>query len=153
MKKITLIVVFALLALGLFTGVAAAQGAQPPRAAQGPLHEYFEQALANELGLTLAEVEAQFAAGKTLWQIALDNGIAEAELPVFMQEVHKVALEAAVADGVITQERADWMLARMAGNGYGYGTGLCPMGAERSQSFGSGYGMGMRGNRWQQTNP
>jgi hypothetical protein len=151
MKKIVLVFVVTVLALGLFTGVAAAQGNQPPLDARGPMHEYVEQALADKLGLTLEKVEAQFDAGKTLAQIALDNGIAQADLPVFMQEVHKAAFAAAVADGVLTQAQADLMLQRMFQRGYGLGngTGICPMGGGRGQSG----GMGMRGFRSPQTNP
>ncbi len=155
MKKIALSVVLALLTLGLLTGVAAAQGNQPPRESLGVMHEYIEQALADKLGLTLEEVEAQFEAGATLWQIALDNGVAEEDLFTFMQEVHAAAFEAAVADGALTQAQADWMLQRMAQRGYGAGT--CPTGGTRPQDgtgYGLGRGMGMHngGYRWQ-TNP
>jgi hypothetical protein len=154
MKKITLSIVLALLALGLFTGTAAAQGNQPSREGRGVMHDYLEQALADKLGLTVAEVEAQFDAGNTLWQIALDNGIAEADLTTFMQEVHEAAFAAAVSDGVLTQAQADLMLQRMASRGYG--TGACPMGGARPQDgsgYGRGHGMGMHGGRWSQTNP
>ncbi len=155
MKKIALSVVLALLALGLFTGAAAAQGNQPPRETRGVMHEYIERALADKLGLTLEEVETRFDAGATLWQIAIDNGIAEANLPAFMLEVHQAAFAAAVADGALTQEQADWMLQRMSQRGYG--AGVCPMGGTRPQDgtgYGFGRGMGMHnGGYWQQTNP
>ncbi len=147
MKRIAFSVFLALLALGILAGTASAQGNKPPFEGRGLLHEYIEQALADKLGLSLAEVEAQFEAGKTLWQIALDNGIAEADLPVFVREVHEAAFAAAVADGVITQAQADWMLQRMAR--YGYGIGHCLMGAS-----GLRRGPGMpRGGGWSQARP
>jgi hypothetical protein len=74
--------------------------------------------------------------------------------------VHQDAFAKAVADGVITQERADWMLQRMQNmyqNGYGFGS--CPM--HNGQGFGpgmmqqnrgNGYGPGMMGN-WETQNP
>jgi hypothetical protein len=155
MKKIALSVILALLTLGLFTGAAAAQGNQPPRETRGVMHEYIEQALADKLDLILEAVEAQFDAGATLWQIALDNGIPEVDLPAFMLEVHEAAFAVAVADGVLTQEQADWMLHRMSQRGYG--TGVCPMGGTRPQDgtgYGRGRGMGMHnGGYWWQTNP
>jgi len=165
MKKTLLIVALAVLALGaLGVGVVAAQGGQPPVNGYGPgmmwggnggygwMHDYVEQALATKLGLTEEQVEDALASGKTMYQIALDNGIAEADLPTFMTGVHQAAFDQAVADGVVTQEQADWILEHMQsmyGNGYGFGN--CPMGGARPQDgsgfrggFGPGQGM-MRG--------
>ncbi len=45
-----------------------------------------------------------------MYQIALDNGIAEDEVASFLTEVHTAAFDRAVADGVITREQADFML-------------------------------------------
>jgi hypothetical protein len=105
------------------------------------MHDYVEQALAAKLGLTEKQVEDQFAAGKPMYQIALDNGIKQEDLASFMNEVHKDAFAQAVKDGAISQERADWMLQRMQ-NMYqnGYGPGNCPM--HNGQGFGQGRGMG-----------
>ena len=153
MKKIAVSIILVLLALGAFTGIAAAQEVQPPVGGGGLLHEYMEQALADKLDLTLTQVETQFSTGKTAYQIALDNGIAEQDLPDFLKEVRTDALKAAVADGVITQAQADRMLSHMDGRSLGSGQGTrragCPMGnASGSQNW-----MGMRGFRFQQNNP
>jgi hypothetical protein len=168
MKKTILIaglVVMALVVLGV--SVAFAQG-PAPYAGNGPMvqngggwmHDYLEQALAAKLGLTEEQVEAELAAGKPMYQIALDNGIQQEALTDFMNGVHQDAFAAAVKDGVVTQERADWMLQRMQSRG-GYGTGNCPM----HNGQGGGYGPGMMngngrgmmrgGFGWQnqQTNP
>lgn len=164
MKKTVLIVsviALALLVVGAVrVGVAYAQSGQPPvygrgmmgGGGYGPMHDYVERALAEKLGLTEEQVEEQFAAGKTMYQIALDNGIAEADIPAFLTEVHTTAFDAAVADGLLTREQADFMLQRMQANGYG--TGNCPMhnGAGNGNGFRGGPG-GMMGGRWQQTNP
>lgn len=149
MKKTLLIVGLAVLALGILgVGVAFAQGGQPPvgQGGYGWMHDYVEQALAAKLGLTEEQVEEQLAAGTPMYQIALDNGIKQEDLANFMNEVHQEALAKAVKDGVITQERADWMLQRMQ-NMYQYGAGFgnCPMHNGQGAPFGQGRGPGMMG--------
>jgi hypothetical protein len=157
MKKIMFAVLIVVLALGVYASVASAQTAQQNN---GLLHDYMEKALAEKLGIPLATVEAQFDAGKTLYQIALDNGIAQADLPALMLEVRTAAIKAAVADGVITQAQADRMLQARGnglGSGQGYGmmrgagdgTGVGPCGGNGNPV---GTGM-MRGGRWQQVKP
>ena len=150
MKKMLLMAAFIVLVLGVLgAGVVYAQGGQPPRGGMmgngsyGWMHDYVEQALAAKLGLTEGQVEDALAAGKPMYQIALDNGIAQEELASFMNEVHKAAFDKAVKDGVITQERADWMLQRMQ-NMYqnGTGPGNCPM---HNGQGGRGMGAGMMG--------
>lgn len=171
MKKtilVTFIVVLAVAALGV--GAVLAQGTQPPaqNSGYGWMHEYIEQALAAKLGLTEEQVEEQFSAGKTHYQIALDNGVKEQDqdIAAFMNDVHAKAFANAVKDGVVTQEQADWMLQRMQTRG-GYGSGNCPMhngqnsfgngrgmGPGMMQNGGAGYGPGMMVQGWQgQTNP
>ncbi len=153
MKKTLLIVALLVVALGaLGVGVVFAQGGQPPfgQGGYGWMHNYVEQALAAKLGLTEKQVEDQLAAGKPMYQIALDNGIKQADLANFMNEVHKDAFAKAVKDGVLTQQQADWMLQRMQ-NMYqnGYGPGNCPMHNGQGASFGGGrgFGPGMMGGR------
>lgn len=173
MKKTLLIVAIVVLALGVLgAGVAFAQGEQPPqpygfgmmggpgmmggRSGYGFMHEYVEQALAEKLGLTEEHVEDALANGIPMYQLALDNGIAEADLPSFLYAVHQAAFDKAVADSVMTQEQADWMLEHMQGmfaDGYGYGN--CPMNGEYSQDSTGFRGMmgGYGGGRWQQSQP
>jgi hypothetical protein len=173
MKKTLLIVGLTVLALGVLgVGVAFAQGGQPPLGpggyGYGWMHDYVEQALAAKLNLTEKQVEDQLAAGKPMYQIALDNGIKQENLATFMNEVHKDAFAQAVKAGAITQTRADWMLQRMQ-NMYqnGYGSGNCPMlngqsvppaggrgrgaGSGMMGGRGAGYGPGMMWNQGTQT--
>lgn len=172
MKKTILIVglvVAALVVLGV--GVAFAQGPAPytgggmMQIGGGWMHNYVEQALAAKLGLTEEQVEDQLAASKSMYQIALDNGIKQESVAEFMNQVHKDAFAQAVKDGVVTQQQADWMLQRMQSRGFG--TGNCPMqNGQGGQVNRGGYGPGdmMNGNGrggmmggfgWQnqQTNP
>ena len=171
MKKTILIVglvAMVVVALGVFgVGVALAQDAQPPvgrgpmmGGGYGPMHDYVEEALADKLGITEADIESSLASGKTMYQIALDNGVKEADVPALLTEVHTAAFDKAVADGVVTREQADFMLQRMATSGYGN----CPM--QNGQGGGYGRGNGFRGGmgnsgqfgsgmggRWQQVPP
>lgn len=164
MKKSIFVVLALVLALGaLGVGVAFAQADQPPAgetpavpygrgmmhdgAGAGTLRVYKVEAFAVKLDLSVDEVNALLDGGTRLYQIALDNGVAEADLPTFLQEIHQTAIEAAVADGVLTQEQADFMSQRMQSRGMGDGT--CDYDGERpldGSGFG-GRGGGMGGGR------
>ena len=154
MKKIMFSVLIVVLALGVSAGVASAQTIQQDT---GLLHDYMEKALAVKLGVPLATIEAQFDAGKTLYQIALDNGIAQADVPTLLLEVRSTAIKAAVSAGVITQTQADRMLQSGGyGMGQGMGQGMRRGGTDAGPCGGTGIpvGTGMqRGGRWQQVNP
>jgi hypothetical protein len=152
MKKIMFAILIAALALGTFASVAGAQAIQP---GTGLLHDYLEKALADKLGIDVTVVAAQVDAGKTLAQIALDNGIIQADLPTFMAEIRTKAINAALAAGVITQAQADQML-RMARRGMGQGMMYGGAGTGTGVCDGTGFpgGKGMhQGGSWQQVNP
>jgi hypothetical protein len=160
MKKILIVVAVAVVALVIFgTGflfsqyqfVSAAglpQGFGPGggmmggRGTYGPMHDYVEQALASKLGLTEAQVEAQLAAGKSMYQIVLDQGIVAADVPALLTEVHKTAFDKAVAEGALTQAQADAILGRISANGFDPAN--CPMDGARPQD-GTGFRGGRRG--------
>ncbi len=165
MKKTLLIITLVVLALGaLGVGVAFAQSETPPLIGRGPgdgtglLHDYMVKAMADAVGLSVTEFESRHAAGETFYQIALSKGITAEEIPALMLDARSKALEAAVADGVITQEQADWMKSRgygrggmMGGYGRGYGSGACPMVDGDGVPYGGQFGPGMMGGgRWQQ---
>ena len=153
MKKSIVAIVIVVAALAIFaTGVAFAQTPQPftpgsvlglRGTGNGPLHDYMEAALAKALGIPKADFEARRDSGKTAYQIALDLGLSADKIPALLSGARTQAIDAALADGAITQQQADWMKSRGAGMGQGFcnGTGQ-PVG-----------GMMGRGGRWQQTNP
>ncbi|MBL8080002.1 MAG: hypothetical protein JNM55_18685 [Anaerolineales bacterium] len=168
MKKTILIVGLVVMAVAVFgVGVAFAQGITP-YAGHGPmmqngggyLHTYMVSALAEKLGLKVEDVNARITAGETMYDIAIADGVKAEDFPALMIEVRAQAVSAAVKDGIITQEQADWMNSHGMGRG-GYGTGDCTM----QNGTGTGYGPGMMngngrgmmggGNGWQnqQTNP
>lgn len=174
MKKTLLIALLLAAVAGLaVAGVAYAQGPQPtggpsapgagygPMMSQGledPLHDTMLDAMAEVLGIPAADLEARLANGETFYQIALDQGIAAGDIPALMQTARSQAISAALEDGVITQEQADWMQAHAFGR-CGYGQGMGPgqgLGAGQGPCGGTGapVGTGMqRGGRWAQQNP
>ncbi len=155
-KNLVFALILAALALAAFgAGSVLAQGQQPPFGGMmaggrgmGWMHDFVEEALAAKLGLTEAKVEEAFASGKSMYQIALDAGTAETDVPALLTEVHKEAFQKAVASGYLTQAQADWMLQRMQGNWAAGGQpGNCPMGnGGRFRNNGAGYRGGMMGN-------
>ena len=152
MKKSIWIVLALVLVLGLATaGVALAQTTTPPATpwgagmgrgsgmmgdGSGYLHDYMITAWADALDMSVEDLQAAIDSGQTVWQILEAQGMSLEDFQTLHLEVRAAALEAAVADGVITQEQADWMLERM---GSGMGAGGC---TGTGQSFG---GRGMRG--------
>jgi hypothetical protein len=117
------------------------------RGGQGQIHEYVEEALAAKLGITKDAVESAFASGKSMYQIALDNGTLEANVNDLLTEVHKTALTKAVADGLLTQVQADSMLQNMTANGFNYAN--CPM-QNGGQTGRGGRGQGGMMGGWNQ---
>jgi hypothetical protein len=140
MKKLivaSVVVVVAISAVG--TGVAAAQAPQPTtpgggqgfgrgfgpmqfgggNEAEGPMHEYMLNAMANALGITPADFEARRDAGETFYQIASDLGISAGSVPSLLSSARSQALEAAASDGVISPDQAEWLKSRPAGMGSG----------------------------------
>jgi hypothetical protein len=110
---------------------------------EGLLHDYMSTALADAFGLSVEDLEALHESGETLWDYAQEQGITQEDFFSLMQSARTEALNQAVADEVITQEQADWMLSHMGGAaGFGTGTGEC------HRELGSGdFGYGMRGSR------
>jgi hypothetical protein len=112
---------------GMMGGRGFAQG-------EGIMHDYMISAFAGAVGLTIDEVNTRITEGESLKEIAIAQGTAEADLPELITQVRQDAINAAVADEVITQAQADFMLERMnnyAGPGFGPGFGQgfdgCPM--------------------------
>ena len=76
-------------------------------------------ALAEALGMTVEELEAELAEGKTLRDLVDELGVDMDDVWDALQEARDAALQGAVEEGSLTQEQADWMLghgAREAGH-------------------------------------
>jgi len=106
--------------------------------------------LSKLLGLKTEEIVEQRNSGKSLADIAKDQGVAQDEVVSTMLKARKELLDERVKAGIITQEQADLMLERMQSRitervqdpavGPGSGRGGCGMGGP-----GAGGGCGMGG--------
>lgn len=109
--------------------------------------DLFSQALADALGIPLDEFLARQEAGETFAQMALDLGFAPEEIAGMMTAARAAALDQAVADGVLTQEEADWLGSRRNG-GQNLASSSCTEDCTTEpvmDGFGSQNGMGRRG--------
>jgi len=113
---------------------------------QGAMHDYMEKIVADKLGVTVEELEALHADGKTFWQIAEDKGLTVEQAQQLMVDARSEALDAMVKDNLITQEQADWMKNRTGGR-MGSGYGGCMGGGGRWNSD-SAAPRGTAGGRW-----
>jgi uncharacterized membrane protein len=119
--------------------------AKARRDQMGAMHETMQAAVAAEFGLTVDELQARQDAGDTLMDLAVEQGLTVAEFEAKMTAAHTKALSQAVADGVITQEQADWMQQHMGSQGMmggfgagGFGKGGCMGGGFRGPGIGPG---------------
>lgn len=147
--------VIAVFAVALLTaGVASAQEPTPP-VPRGPhgtgmmstYHADLHAATAEALGLTVEELDAELDAGKTLVQIAGEQGVDLEDVLAAREAARADIVAQLVADGKITQAQADWMLERMeARAAAGYGVGNChgtPQGMRGQGGYGQQFGRGM----------
>jgi ribosomal protein S20 len=80
--------------------------------------------LAEQLGMTVEELNAELEAGKTVAELAEEKGV---DLDAVRIEAMKERIQQAVEDGTISQEQADWMLQGLeqgfmpGGRGFGFG--------------------------------
>lgn len=115
----------------------------------GPLHDVMISAWAGELGLTVDELNALLAEGKTMVEIAEAQGVSGEAFTTAWVNVHTAAWDEAVAQGLITAEQAQFMKDRMQTRldaGWVPGAaGDCPMQNGTGQFGGMGFrgGMGM----------
>jgi hypothetical protein len=115
-------------------GAASGFSAGVAGTGDGILHDYFITAYAEQLNLTVDELQARLDSGETMSQIALSTGLTLDEFRLLAQEVRTQAIAQALADGVITQAQADWMSQR------GFGNMGSRMGSGTGQMRGAGQG-------------
>jgi len=109
---------------------------------QAVMHE----ALAGALGMSVADYEVAIANGETLTTLALAQGVDMADLLAVMDSVHAEAAQQAVADGLITQEQADWVQSRRGGQAGQGDQGRIGQGGQGGQGM-AGTGSMMRGGQ------
>ena len=88
--------------------------------AEGPMHDAMIAAFAQNLGITVDDLNARLAKGETMAQIAASKGLTSAEFYTLMTDARSQAIDQAVKDGTLTQAQADWMKQRGAGMMGGY---------------------------------
>ncbi len=91
----------------------------------GALDDIMSSLIAEGLGISVDELKAREAAGETLVEIGLSLGF-DVETIMDMRDQARIdALNQAVADGLITQAQADWLLSRAENGQAGAGAGSC----------------------------
>lgn len=105
----------------------------------GLLEPYMEQAMAKAFGLSTDELEALHQSGTSLWAYAAQQGLSAEEIRAKMEQAREEAIQAAVADGVLTEQQAEWMQSHTPG---GHGA---MFGAPGFQGHGRGYRHGVPG--------
>lgn len=90
----------------------------------GMLDDAMAAYIANGLGISVEELKAREAAGETLVEIGLSLGFDAETVLALHTQARIEALTQAVADGLITQAQADWLLSRLDMGQFAAGTGL-----------------------------
>jgi hypothetical protein len=85
------------------------------------LHTYMQDALAEKLGMTSDELSTSLNDGKSLLDLAADKGMTVADFQTMQEEARVAAIDKALADGVISQNQADWMKTNQVGFHMGFG--------------------------------
>lgn len=170
MKRNIFLALVAALTISLVaTGAAFAQGNGPGGNGvnagtsvnvEVTLSNYMPSAMAEVLGLSVDDVNAQLASGETFYTIALAQGYTADQLPALMTSIRSEAIDLATAAGTLTADQATFLqnnqyggnargngagTANMysTGTGDGSGTGICD-GTCIPQSIGSVTGGSMR---------
>ncbi len=99
---------------------------------------------ATYLGVTLEKLQTEMAAGKTLAQIAKDNGKSVDGLVSAMVAAGKKQLDAAVSSGQLTKEQEDAIVSALTERSTAMVNGTRPTGRGFGGGFGPGYGGGNR---------
>lgn len=105
---------------GMGRGMMAAGG--------GILHDTMIAVYAQKLNIPVADLETRITNGETMAQIAVSQGLTLEQFGALMVEARAQAVDQALKDGTLTQEQADWMSQRgagqMAGGRMGNGRGM-----------------------------
>jgi len=136
---------------GMRGGPQGFGGSGPIQGLAGPLHDYMTSALADAFGLTPEELQALHDEGTTLMDYAASQGMSVEEFQTAMQDARSTALEQALADGVITQEQADWLSSHGPAQGPNFGSNCDGSGPHGPGPRGGN--VPGRGGRWQNAQP
>ena len=113
---------------GQFTGRHGGMWDGSETSDHGLMHDIVTESLAEAAGLTVDAFNARLAEGETMVQILESAGLSADEITEAYNDGHDASLQAAVDEGWMTQEQADWMDERMQGmwsGGYSHHGGGC----------------------------
>jgi hypothetical protein len=94
---------------------------EPPEWRDGPvmdreaLHDWMQAAIAEALGMTVDELEAQMDIEGGPIGVALAQGLSLDEAQTLLEEAHRSAIQEAVAQGLIDEDQAESLLAHVRG--------------------------------------
>jgi len=91
----------------------------------GLLDDAMASTIAGKLGITVDALKTREAAGESLVEIGISLGFDPQTILNLHKEARIAALTQAVADGLITQADADWMISRLDFGQYGAKAGFC----------------------------
>jgi hypothetical protein len=95
---------------GVYTGTMPMHGYMMHA---GGMHEQVWTAIAQQLGVTFAELTQAVQNGQTITQLAEAKGVSLDELKQAAKGAIKTSLADLVKQGVVTQQQVDWMLDHM----------------------------------------
>ena len=124
------------MALAPASRAGAAQGAAAGNQ-DGLLHDDMIAFYAENLGISVADLNARLANGETMAQIASSTGLTADQFRTLMTDARSQAIDQAVQNGTLTQEQADWMKQR--------GAGMMGQASGTRGGMMAGGGRGMRG--------
>ncbi|OGN75719.1 MAG: hypothetical protein A2X25_02840 [Chloroflexi bacterium GWB2_49_20] len=99
----------------------------------GVLHDVMIAAFAEQLGISVEDLNARLDAGETVADVAFSKGLTVDEFRTLMTDARSQAIDQALLDGTLTQEQADRMNQRGGGQMMGAGAGRGARGAGQGQ--------------------
>ncbi len=93
-------------------GMMVGRGVGTPINLEGILHDTLVTIYAQELGLSVDEINTRLDSGETLAEIASAAGLTPEQISALISDARAQAIEQAVSDGLLTQEQADWLNSR-----------------------------------------
>ncbi|MBA3074327.1 MAG: hypothetical protein FP831_12065 [Anaerolineae bacterium] len=89
------------------------QGGMTGGTQAGVLHDEMVSVVAEELGITVEDLNARLANGENLYSVAIAEGLTNDDAKALLLDARSQAIDLAVANGDLTQAQADLMKARI----------------------------------------
>lgn len=153
MTGIVAVLVVALVMMGAVSAYAQGPNTAPGVARGGPCQEAgllnvdqaeMHAAIADALGIDVADFDAARAEGKSLYSIAQELEVNIDTVRAAMSDVREAAIDEALAAGKISEDQAEWLRSRPGAGGYGYGYGQGPQDGTGNRMHGRAQQSGAR---------